>query len=573
MKQSIASLHQGYEEKLLTVSEVLEAARQLADAGDPAVWIQKISPEAQQPYVDRLEDLSGQPLYGIPFAVKDNIDVAGLPTTAGCPDYKYFPAQHATVVERLVKAGAVPMGKTNLDQFATGLVGTRSPYGVPGNAFDPAYIPGGSSSGSAVSVASGQVAFSLGTDTAGSGRVPAAFNELVGVKPTRGLLSNHGLVPACRSLDCISIFAHTVADARTVFQVVAGFDEQDPWSRRPEKQASRGERVVFAVPWEQDLEFFGNRDYADCFTKAVAGFEALGWEKRIIDFTPFLETAKLLYEGPWVAERTAAIEELISTRPELLYPVTREIIEGGFKGTAVEAFKAQYRLKEYQRMTEGLWDGVDTLVTPTAGTHYRIDEVAGDPVGTNSNLGTYTNYMNLLDLCAIAVPAGRTPAGMPFGMTLSAPAFHDLKLMDLAEEWLTGQKAEISREGWIQFAVCGAHLQGFPLNSQITDRGGKFVKTIRSAASYRFIAMKTTPPKPGMIYLEEGGGSVELEIWEMPEEKFGSFVQLIPSPLGMGTVQLENGESTLGFICEEGAAGEAEDITAYGSWRKFMAEK
>ncbi|MGA0370110.1 MAG: allophanate hydrolase, partial [Kiritimatiellia bacterium] len=531
-----------------TTSEALNTAR----SGDPAIWI--YLPETVS------EGVPG-PLSGMPFAVKDNIDVAGMPTTAACPDYRYLPAENATVVQRLIDAGAVPMGKTNLDQFATGLVGTRSPYGIPANVFDPAYIPGGSSSGSAVAVASGQVPFALGTDTAGSGRVPAAFNELVGLKPTRGLLSNHGLVPACRSLDCISVFARTVPMARKVFQVAAGFDPKDPWSRKGESQARRREQVLFAVPREEDLNFFGNREYARCFAEAVEGLERLGWEKRVLDFRPFLECARLLYEGPWVAERTAAIESLLKSNPEALLPVTRQIIEGGFKGSAVETFKALYRLKEYQRIIAPIWEEIDTLVTPTAGTHYRIDEVAADPVSTNSNLGTYTNYMNLLDLSAIAVPAGRTASGMPFGITLCAPAFHDLKLMDLAQEWMTGEIPPPDRQGWVRFAVCGAHLKGFPLNSQITDRGGRFVTEVRSAPCYRFVALNTQPPKPGMIYRPEGGVSVQMELWEMPLETFGSFVTLISAPLAMGTVFLEDGSTVLGFTCDASAAAGSKDIS------------
>ncbi|MGQ0655362.1 MAG: allophanate hydrolase [Betaproteobacteria bacterium] len=371
-------------------------------------------------------------LAGKTFAVKDNIDVAGLPTTAACPEFSYIAKETAPAVQRLLDAGATLVGKTNLDQFATGLAGVRTPYGVPRNSINPEYIPGGSSSGSAVAVATGEVDFSLGTDTAGSGRVPAAFNNIVGLKPTRGLVSTRGVVPACRSLDCVSIFARTAAEAGRVLEVVRGFDAADPFSRaaaapaRAMPRSFDGCRV--GVPRQSQLEFFGNLETPLLFR---AFLEKLGAQLVEIDFAPFLETARLLYEGPWIAERYAAIREFIERRPDALHPVTRQIIEGAKRHGAVDAFQAYYRLQELRRKVSPLWQSIDLLVTPTAGTIYKVSEVEADPVRLNSNLGYYTNFVNLLDLAAIAVPAGFQKNGLPFGATLAGPAFTDDALVVL----------------------------------------------------------------------------------------------------------------------------------------------
>lgn len=564
---TIAELSNVYKESTRTPGEVCSECRHRMDDGDQAIWISKVD----KPNLEPLRSPEDQPLFGIPFALKDNIDLAGTPTTAGCPDFAYTPSKSAAVVKRLIEAGAVPMGKTNLDQFATGLVGVRSPYGIPRNPFHADYIPGGSSSGSAAAVASGQVAFALGTDTAGSGRVPAAFNNLVGLKPTRGLLSTAGVVPACKTLDCVSIFTHTVQDARTVFKVAGGFDPLDPWSRRDRTQLQKSGPVRFGVPRPDQLQFFGNTEYEHLFTVKIQDMENLGWQKIEIDFEPFLETARLLYEGPWVSERTAAIESFLRDHPESLHPVTRKIIDGGHAHKAVDAFNALYRLQELRRVTESAWEKIDLLLTPTAGTHYTLAEVEADPVQTNSNLGYYTNYMNLLDLCAVAVPAGFTSNGLPFGLTLQAPALHDPYLLDRAEELLTGKAPVVDRSDWITFAVCGAHLRGLPLNHQITDRGGRFVEEIQSAPCFQFVALPGPVAKPGMIRLDHGGASIELELWEMPLREFGSFVQGIPPPLGMGTVPLADGREVKGFICEALASRDATDITSLGSWRSYLA--
>jgi allophanate hydrolase len=420
----LATLRTAYRAGAFTPGQLIGALyRRIRKDGDPAVWIHLI-PEEQAIAQAEAVNVS-LPLAGIPFAVKDNIDVAGVPTTAGCLAFEYVPGETAPVVQRLLDAGAILLGKTNLDQFATGLVGVRSPYGVPGCVFDAAYIPGGSSSGSAVAVASSLVTFALGTDTAGSGRVPAAFNNLVGHKPTRGLLSTRGVVPACRTLDCVSIFALTSHDAHEVLTVAQSFDEGDPFSRQAEVRSLPGSGFRFGVPAPEQLEFFGDTAAARLFERAVEQLSGCGGTKVEIDFTPFREAAALLYSGPWVAERLAAIEALMKSNAGAIHPTVRTIIGGGERHTAVDAFRAEYRLRELQRAAEAEWKRMDVLLLPTTGTTYTRAEVEADPVRLNTNLGYYTNFVNLLDLCAVAVPAGFRPNGLPFGVTLMAPAFRD----------------------------------------------------------------------------------------------------------------------------------------------------
>lgn len=561
--------------------------------GDDKVWIHRVADEELMARAAALERSgpNGLPLYGIPFAIKDNIDLAGHPTTAACPDYRYFAKDSAAVVAKLVDAGAIALGKTNLDQFATGLVGVRSPYGVPANSFNPEYVPGGSSSGSAIAVAAGLASFSLGTDTAGSGRVPAAFNNLVGHKPTCGLLSTRGVVPACRSLDCVSIFALTAGDAAAVLRVARGFDASDPFSRR---EPATGRRLTpasfaglrFGVPLADQLEFFGNADAARVFEASVQRIMGLGAERVDVDFAPFFATARLLYEGPWVAERYVAIREFFDKHPESLHPVTRTITGGAAKFSAADAFSAFYRLKALQRETAPVWDRVDILVTPTAGTIYTIAEVEADPIRTNSNLGLYTNFMNLLDLSAIAVPAGFQANGLPFGITLIAPAFADEALCalgDAAQRAAVGTmgatrnplppaRPALSAEGTIRVAVCGAHMSGLPLNNQLTERGARLALKCRTAPVYRFYALtEFSPPRPGLVR-SDAGASIDVEVWEVPSDAFGSFVDAIPAPLGIGTVALEDGTHVKGFLCEAHAVRSARDISSLGSWRKFVKE-
>jgi allophanate hydrolase len=556
------------------------------------VWITRLSPAALEGYAQALEDMdpASLPLYGMPFAIKDNIDLASIPTTAGCPAYAYTPGRSATVVQRLIDAGAIPIGKTNLDQFATGLNGTRSPYGACGNGFDPKFVAGGSSSGSAVATALGYVSFALGTDTAGSGRIPAAFNNLVGLKPTRGMLSSAGVVPACRTLDTVSIFALTSDDARAVLEVAAGFDPADPYSRRAMTTRPRlPAKFRFGTPRPSQLEFFGNVGYASLYAASLTRLTALGGEPFEIDFEPFFETARLLYEGPWVAERYAAIRHFIEAQPEALHPVTRAVIEKGRDPKAVDAFAAMYRLAELRRAVEPAMGSVDVFVTPTAGTHYTMDEMQSDPVRLNSNLGHYTNFMNLLDLAAVALPAGFTPHGLPFGITLFADAWSDSLLLNLAGRMQRdlglplgatqarcslGEASITLPAGHVALVVCGAHLSGLPLNHQLTDRGATLLQTSRTASRYRFYALPGGPPyRPGLVRVDQDGAAIDVEVWAVPVGAYGSFVAGIPAPLGIGTVELEDGSGVQGFVCEAYAVQGAQDITAHCGWRRFIASR
>lgn len=439
MNLQISHLRAQYLAGSLSPSSLIKQLSTLIHQDDAhCIWIQRLSLAEMLAYAQKLEgkDPASLPLYGIPFAIKDNIDLAGIPTTAGCPDFAYTPELSATVVQKLIEAGAIPVGKTNLDQFATGLVGVRSPYGACKNSINPNYISGGSSSGSSVAVALNMASFSLGTDTAGSGRVPAAFNNLVGLKPSCGLLSTQGVVPACRTLDCVSIFAKSAADAAVVLNVAQGFDQSDAYSRQQpsHRVESFKPNFKFGIPKTNQLNFFGNTEAPSLFKGAIARLEALGGQMVELDFDVFLKTARLLYEGPWVAERYTAIKDFIETKPQAFYPVTYEIINGAKRFTATDTFAAQYQLKALQRQSLDTWQEVDLILTPTAGTIYTIDEVKANPIKTNSNLGYYTNFMNLLDLAAVAIPAGFQSNGLPFGITVCAPAFSDEALIDLAQQ-------------------------------------------------------------------------------------------------------------------------------------------
>jgi allophanate hydrolase len=562
--------------------------------GDDKVWIDRVPRAALEARAAELDKRrpAELPLYGIPFAIKDNIDLAGRPTTAACPDFAYTPSESAPVVQRLLDAGAVAIGKTNLDQFATGLVGTRSPYGACTNPFDARYIAGGSSSGSAVAVAAGLVSFSLGTDTAGSGRVPAAFNNLVGLKPTLGLLSTRGVVPACRSLDCVSIFGLTVGDARTVLEVAQGYDAADPFSRsRPAGvEAGFGERFRFGAPRAADLEFCGDAAFEKLYGEALERLEALGGERVELDFRPFYETARLLYEGPWVAERWLVVRELLERKPEALHPVTRRVIEKASAFSAADAFAALYRLQALRRRAAEAWQSVELIVTPSAPTIYTLAQVEAEPVALNSQLGTYTNFVNLLDLAGLALPAGFRPDGLPCGVTLLAPAFRDGALAALGERLQRAQglplgatgaalppakevPAPVPRSAVVQLVVCGAHMSGLPLNRELTERGARLVRRARTAPCYRFYALEAfSPPRPGMLR-GEPGAAIEVEVWELPAAAFGGFVDGIPAPLGIGTVELDDGAQLRGFVCEHYATQGAREITRLGGWRAYLAQR
>ncbi len=590
----IDDLLAGYRSGAMTVHEVLHGVIETIESAPVRnVWISRLTREQIMAFADALAGKSPDslPLYGIPFAIKDNIDLAGLLTTAGCAEFAYLPERSATVVQKLIDAGAVPIGKTNLDQFATGLVGTRSPYGACRNSFDRDYISGGSSSGSAVAVATGLVSFALGTDTAGSGRVPAAFNNLIGMKPTCGELSTLGMVPACRSLDCVSIFALSAADANRVFQAARGHDARDAYSRAPGSLPARTVRPStprrFGVPRGEQLEFAGDAEYQDLFRAACERMVALGWQRIEVDLAPFLEAARLLYDGPWVAERHAALATFLATNRDAMHPVTRQIVERGGALSASALFAAQHRLMDLKRIAGGVWTDIDILFTPTAPTLFRVDEEAREPFALNTKLGYYTNFMNLLDLAAVAVPAGFRPDGMPFGVTLSAPAGCDVSLLNIAAELqfasvpTTGatsvsvpRPSIITDPGYIDVVVCGAHMDGLPLNHQLQARGARLVRATRTSVDYRFFALPGGPPqRPGLVRVKAGGGAIDVEVWSVPEQHFGSLVAGISAPLGIGKIELEDGSLCSGFLCEQHAIENALEITLLGGWRRYLKEQ
>ncbi|HEX3984596.1 MAG TPA: allophanate hydrolase [Acidisoma sp.] len=593
----IASLRAAYLSGSRAPSDVMaEALRRLARSDDQAIWISRLSNAelmaAAEALDARRDEIERLPLYGIPFAIKDNIDLAGLPTTAACPAFAYDPPHSARAVEKLVAAGAIPVGKTNLDQFATGLVGVRSPYGIPRNSFDPKMVPGGSSSGSAVAVALGLVSFALGTDTAGSGRVPAAFNNLVGIKPTRGLISNGGMVPACRSLDCISIFSLTVPDALAVLKTAGGFDASDAYSRPAPagfsvRLRNAPGRFTFAVPRAADLQFFGDDQARSLFGEAVTRAESLGGEAIEIDFARWVETANLLY-GPWSAERAAAVGSLLTAKPEALHPVTRQIVGVGLAPSAIDLFRAQYRLQELAQAIRPIWETADFLLVPTTGTAFSLADLEAEPIARNTDLGYYTNFTNLLDLSAIAVPGGFKADGFPVGITLIGPAWHDAKLAGFAHAMHRAMAAPLGATGIaqsdepepaagiisqpeIEIAVFGAHLSGQALNPQLKGLGGRLQRLCRTAGRYRMVAIPGRILRPGLIDIGPGGHAIDGEIWSLPTASLAAFLATITPPLGLGQVRLDGGEIATGFICEGGVLTEdATDVSAFGFWPAYL---
>ncbi|MCP8882399.1 allophanate hydrolase [Devosia sp. XJ19-1] len=539
--------------------------------------------------LDAGEDL---PLFGIPFGVKDNIDVAGLETTGGCPQFAFKPQASAFAVDRLIKAGAIPVGKTNLDQFATGLNGTRSPYGIPSCAFDANYISGGSSSGSAVAVAKGLVPFALGTDTAGSGRVPAGFNNIVGMKPSKGLISTRGVLPACRTLDCVSILACTTQDALTVLRAVSIPDDKDAYSRANDDAAVAKSLNAFR------FGVITPTVVARCapgvtkrYAAAVSSLQALGGSPVEIDYAPFEAAASLLYAGPWVAERYAAISDFAESQPESIHPVVREIVTSGTQYSAVDAFTAQYSLADHALKIRTALNNIDFLLVPTAPEHPTIEDMLADPVALNSKLGLFTNFVNLMDMAAISVPFGWGDGGLPVGVTLIGPQFSDGMLAHIGDRLhrtdpgarlgagstplaqTNAVVAAASEMESVRLAVVGAHLQGQPLNRQLTDRGASLVLTTRTSAGYSLYSLpNSSPAKPGLSR-DGGPGGIEIELWDVPVREFGSFVAAIPAPLGIGSVETEDGTVVKGFICEHHALADAENITAFGGWRRYLAAR
>jgi len=589
-------------------SRLAELAEHLHSAhlGEPA-WIHLATPaqvraqaEAIEVRAAALPDAAAvqhaMPLFGVPFAVKDNIDVEAWPTTAACPAFARTAANSATVVERLQAAGAVCMGKTNLDQFATGLVGTRSPYGRPGSTFAADRVSGGSSSGSAVVVASGQVAFALGTDTAGSGRIPAGFNHIVGLKPTPGRVSTQGVLPACRSLDCVSVMALTVGDAAEVLAAMEGADAADAYSRfapGPAELVQRsGGALRVGVPAAP--RFGSTPGYAEAWRAAVAHLESLGHTAVPLDFEPLHAVAELLYSGPWVAERHAVVQSLLERDPDALDPTVRRVIEAALRYSATDAFRGQYRLRDAQAALAATWQGVDALMVPTAPAHPSFAEVDADPVGANAQLGRYTNFVNLLGWCALALPfgftAGTGSSPLPFGVTFIAAANHDAALARFGLQWQASLPTTLGATGaastghhgagaaWpateatLALAVVGAHLSGLPLNGQLTERGATLREATHTAPNYRLFALpNTTPPKPGLQRAATGGSAIAVEVWNVPLHAVGSFLALVPPPLGLGSVELADGRWVHGFICEGHALEAAQDVTAHGGWRAYLA--
>jgi allophanate hydrolase len=588
----IGSLRAAYAAGVTAEEVVGIALARLAAAEDPGIFIAVAGREELLRQAQALGAFDPErPLWGIPCAVKDNIDVAGMPTTAACPQFAYVPAEDATCVALLRAAGAIVIGKTNLDQFATGLVGLRTPYPVPRNPIDPALVPGGSSSGSAVAVARGIVAFALGTDTAGSGRVPAGLNNIVGLKPTRGIVSAHGVVPACRSLDCVSIFALTVADATRVLGVVARPDARDPYARAiPSVDRGFGaDPLRIGVPTQATRRFFGDEAMRVGYEAALARLAELGHGIVEIPFDGFYEVADLLYEGAWVAERYAAIRDFMDTREEALHPVTRAIIGGARKLSAVDAFEGFYRLRELQARLAPVIAGVDAIAVPTAPMLATVAAVEREPVAANARLGTYTNFVNLLDLCGIAVPCGHLAGGWPMSITLLGPAGRDASIAALGAALHEACGNTLGATGWkqpsastpieapagdgIDFAVVGAHMSGMALNGELRALGGRLVRAARTATGYRLFALAgTRPARPGLIRDAAGGCHIEIEIWRLSPEAFGRFVAAIPAPLCMGTVQLEDGTSCKGFLVEEAGLEGALDVSRFGGWRHYLAQ-
>jgi len=534
--------------------------------------------------------LADRPLFGVPVAIKDNIDVAGLPTTAACPAFAYTPKADATCVAGLKRAGAIVIGKTNLDQFATGLVGVRTPYGIPRNLFDPALIPGGSSSGSAIAVAAGLVPLALGTDTAGSGRVPAGLSNIVGLKPSLGLVSTAGVVPACRTLDCVSVLALTVDDAFAALAAIAGPDAADAYSR-PRRLGALGalpRGLRLGVPMPGQRLFFGDQASAAAYDAALARLARLGAVLVEFDIEPFYQVARLLYEGPWVAERYLATRALIAAAPQAMHPVTRQIILAGTHRSAADTFAAFYELEELRRVRDHVFHSIDAMALPTVPTVYTVEQVLADPIALNSRLGTYTNFVNLLDLCALAVPAAMRADGKPFGVTLIAPAGCDAALASIGRAFhadtalplgATGTAqpplaaiAPRAADGEIAFAVVGAHLSGMPLNRELTASGARFLEESATAKDYRLFLLPGAPAKPGLLRVDGGGAAIAVEIWAMPADAFGRFVATVPPPLAIGTLTLADGRNVKGFLVEAAATAGARDISAFGGWRAFMAQ-
>lgn len=595
---TIKSIHEAYRQGETVESVLSESLKRLKETGDTGIYLYLASHEQLSLAASELGEfnLEEKPLWGIPFAVKDNIDVAGMPTSAGCEAFTYFPEQDAYAVKLLKKAGAIVVGKTNLDQFATGLVGVRTPFTAPQNAVDSSIVPGGSSSGSAVAVSHGQVCFSLGTDTAGSGRVPAALNNIVGLKPSLGSISSSGVVPACRTLDTVSIFAHTVSDASSVFKICCHYDKEDAYSKRIQYSgiASNSCSYILGIPNNESL-IIDEPCLKIAYEQSLAYLRASGATLVELDFQPFYDVAKLLYEGPWVAERYAAIESFIEQHPKTLFSTTEQIIRSARHFSACDAFKAQYRLQELRQDIMPLINSVDALCVPSIPGVARVSDVQKDAMAPNSRLGIYTNFVNLLDLCAISVPGITRDDGLPSSVTFIAQSGRDAYIHALADDFHCHQAQYLGAtlnkisdvehlhrhdvkplelsEDEMAIAVVGAHMQGFPLNDQLTDRGGRFLKRTHTQPSYKLFSLGGEAPlRPGLIK-DKQGCEIEVEVWAIPKKELGEFVAQIPSPLSIGSVHLKDGQLVKGFLCESHAVHCATDISHFGGWRAFCHQK
>ncbi|QZD72586.1 allophanate hydrolase [Pseudomonas sp. 3-2] len=586
MNLQLDALRQAYRNGDTTPRQLLLALRDKAAALNPDyhLFIHLLSVEELEPYLAALDgrDLDSLPLYGVPFAIKDNIDLAGIPTTAACPAFAYVPERSATIVEQLLALGAIPLGKTNLDQFATGLNGSRSPYGACPNSVLPEYPSGGSSAGSSLAVALGVASFALGTDTAGSGRVPAALNNLVGLKASKGLISTAGVLPACRTLDCVTTFTATAREASQLLALTARLDPRDEYSRSNpswnDGTAFGAPRPFrFGVPRAQDLEFFGCEEGPLLFGDAIDRLKALGGEAVELDLSPFLEAARLLYEGPWVAERYSVAGELMEENPEAVLPVIRAVLAKAPAVSGVQTFRAQYRLQALKAVCDKALEGLDCVLTPTIGRPVTLAELDAEPVLRNSELGYYTNFMNLLDYAAVAVPSGFMANGLPWGVTLLGRAFTDQYLLGVADALQRQQDPGLptpnnpARHDRARLVVCGAHLDGLALNWQLRQREARLIEATYSSKDYKLYALAGGPPlRPGMLRVAEGGVAIEVEVWELPSRELGSFLTGIPAPLGLGKVQLADGRWESGFICEPYGLEGATDISHLGGWRAYL---
>ncbi|MEM9894484.1 MAG: allophanate hydrolase [Actinomycetota bacterium] len=557
----------------------LEAARAaiaaIGEIDDPAVFISVADDALIDPWAASVDDRPGDevPLRGRVVAAKDNVDVVGLATTSACPSASYEPERSATVIERLLAAGAVPVAKTNMDQFATGLVGTRSPHGTPRNPVDPGLIPGGSSSGSAVAVARGLVDIGIGTDTAGSGRVPAALCGVVGFKPTVGRVPTGGVVPAVRTVDCVSFFTPSVEAARNLVPIVSGPDDRDPFAVAGPSSPPLVVAPSMAVASLDQLASAGAAH------ATVAAYDAVldrlrraGMALDEVDLGPLFAIGDLLYGGPMVAERLAAVEPHLAAGGGDLDPVVAEVIGGGARFSAVDAHRATYRLAELRAGPPStMLRSGRTLLLPTIPFAPSPADVAADPIGVNSALGRFTTFANLLGWCAVAVPV-RDVAPPPFGVTVFAPAWHDEHALDVAAAVQHGG-APPSPAGGVRLAVAGAHLRGQPLAHQLEERGAVWEGTTSTAAEYRLFALPGGPPfKPALVN-DAAGTSIEVDVWRLDDAALGSFLQLIPAPLALGTVSLADGSHTVGFVSEPRATEGATEITHYGGWRAFVTDQ